>query len=103
MPPDASLGRAAKKWRSAPLGQLAGPELAGELVEHAIDDARLIASKEGVGAIDIFADDHARRHVAQLQQLEGARAQDGAHDGIDAIQAPALGGLSIDHRIADAL
>src|SRR5262249_44455246 len=89
--------------RSAAVGQLAGPQLAGELVEHAVDDPGFVAGKEGVRDVDILADDHAGRHVAELHQLKGGGAQDRADDRVDAIEAPAFGELAVDQRIDLAL
>ena len=86
-----------------PLRQLAGAQLARQAVEHAVDHPGLVALEEGVRHLDVLADDDAGRHVRELHQLEGGRAQDGAHDGIDARQAPALGQLPVDHRIDLAL
>ena len=49
--------------------------------------------------VDKFRDGHPRGHIAPLQDLIGSGAKDGAQDGIDAGQPPALGKLLVDQRI----
>src|SRR5262245_21177172 len=73
--------------------------LVGELVENAVDDFRLVLGEEGMGNVHIFGDDDAGRHVVPRHELEGSRAENGAQDGIDAGQPPALGELPVDQRI----
>src|SRR5262245_4602229 len=83
----------------APLWQIARAQLAGEGVEHTVDDAWLVTFKECVRHVDVLADDDAWRHVIELNQLEGASAQDGAQDGIDPSEPPSLRQLPVDHWI----
>src|ERR1700752_7859 len=75
------------------------PLLVAEAVEDGIDDLRLLLAEKRVRDIDIFGDDHARRHVAANEELVGAGAEDGAQDGIDAREPPALGELLVDQRV----
>ena len=75
------------------------PLLVTEPVEDAVHDLRLVFGEKGMGDVDIFGDDHARRDIAANQDLVGAGAKDGAQDGIDAGQAPALGELAVDQRV----
>ena len=62
-----------------------------------------VGPKEGAGDVDIFLDDDAHRHVLALMQFIGARAQNGAHHGLDPRQRPAaLQGrvdLAVDHDL----
>src|SRR3990170_8530593 len=92
--------------RSTPLtiacalrGELVRPRLVPEPVEDSVHDLRLLFSKKGMGDVDIFGDYHARRDIAANQDLIGAGAKDGAKDGIDAGQPPALGQLAVDQRV----
>ena len=83
--------------------ELARAQLPRELVEHRVDHAGLVAVDEGMGDIDILRHDHARRHVALAVELVGARAQDRAQHGLDALERPALRQRRVDHRIELAL
>src|SRR6185437_4591451 len=56
--------------------QAFGSDRAGETIEHAVHQPRLLAGKEGMGNIEILADDDARRHVGPREQLIDRRAQD---------------------------
>src|SRR4051794_6063819 len=76
---------------------------ARQAVEHAVHHARLLAGEESVGDIEILADHHARRHVGAAEQLVGAGAQDGAQDGLEAMQRPFLAERSRDHAVELAL
>ena len=58
-----------------------------EPVEHAVDQARLLAGEEGMSDVEIFADDDPRRHVDARQQLVGAGAQDRAQHRLEPLQA----------------
>src|SRR4029079_3048423 len=68
-------------------------------IEDAVDDFGLVLGEEGVRDVDKFRDGHPRGHIAPLQDLIGAGAKNGAQDGIDAGQPPALGKLLVDQRI----
>src|SRR5512145_2725313 len=84
-------------------GEFLRPFLMPELVEDAVDDFRLLALEEGVGKVDIFGDDDARRNVLAHQHLVSAGAKDGAQDRIDAVEPPAFGEMAVDKRIDAAL
>src|SRR5262245_48768924 len=80
-------------------GKFLRPRFVTEAIENAVDDLRLLLGKKCVSDIDIFGDDHARRHVAANEDLIGARAKNGAKDRIDAREPPALGELLVDQRV----
>src|SRR5687768_14501432 len=85
---------------SAPLGgKLLRPRFMPETIENAVHNLRLLLGEERVGDIDIFGNDHARRHVAANQDLVGAGAKDRTQDRIDAGQPPAFGKLLVNQRI----
>ena len=81
----------------------AGAQPPRQLVEHAVDDLRLLVVEERVRDVDVLVDDDAGGHVGALHQLEHAGAQDRAQDGVDAHQPPARRQLLIDERIDVAL
>ena len=54
--------------------------------------------EEGMGEIDIFADDHTGGYVAAHQHLIGAGAQDGAEDQSTRLP-PAFGQMAVDQRV----
>src|SRR5262245_36338749 len=70
-----------------------------ELVENAVHNLWLVLGEEGMRDIDIFGDDDPPRHVIPRHELEGSGAKDGAENGIDPGQAPALGELPVDQGI----
>src|SRR5206468_1274780 len=43
--------------------QFARPQFARQAIEHAVDQTGLAVGVEGIGEIDVFADDDARRHI----------------------------------------
>src|SRR5579864_5791585 len=57
---------------------LLGPQVAGNLVEYAVDHAGLLAGVEGVRDVDIFVDCDLWRHVSAMRQFVGADAQNSA-------------------------
>src|ERR1700691_6236304 len=77
--PGAASGakKRAMRWNSSRCGaavtvpplEFVRPERARQVVEHAIDHARLLAFVEGVADVEIFADHHRRRHILARQQL----------------------------------
>src|SRR5271156_4919605 len=72
-------------------GELGGPRPPRQRVEHGIDHPALFAPVKGAGDVDIFHDRDARRHVRARSELVIGRAQDRAHQGLDAPQRPSLG------------
>ena len=50
-------------------GELLRPRFVREPVENAVHDLRLFLGEEGVRDVDIFGDDHARRHVARAIRI----------------------------------
>src|SRR6185312_15252364 len=91
---------AKKRWmrsnsprgRAATAGlQIAGAQHMRDAVEHAVDQARLLAREERVGDVEILADDDTRWHVGPRQQLIGAGAQHGAQDRLEPIERPVGG------------
>ena len=74
-----------------------------DAVEHAVDDLRLVVLEERLGDVDVLVDGDAAGTSRTLHELEHAGAQDGAQDGVDANEAPAVGELLIDERIDVAL
>src|SRR5690606_12687493 len=76
-----------------------GPQFAGERIQHTIDEPGFVLVDEGVCNVDIFGDHDARGNVALAVEFEGAGAQDGAQQGLDALERPAFTQRLIDHRI----
>ena len=89
--------------RTPRLGNSSGRASRATAVEHAVHQPRLVGVEEGAGDVDIFVDDDARRHVAPLQELEDAAAQDGAERQVDARERPGRRQRRVDDRIDAAL
>src|SRR5690242_21829670 len=68
--------------------QALGSDRAGETIEDAVHQPRLLARKKGMGNIEILADDNARRHVRPREQLIDRGAQDRAQDDFEPLQRP---------------
>src|SRR6185437_4199034 len=74
--------------------QALGADRAGKAIEHAVHQSGLLAGKEGMSNIEIFADDDARRHTRPCQKLIHGNAQDRAEDDLQPLERP-IGG---EHR-----
>src|SRR3569623_298728 len=83
--------------------ELLAAQLAGELIEHGVDHAGLVALDEGGGNIGIFGNDGTSWHVAAVRPLIGAGAQGGAQHRLDALERPALLQRFVDLRVKHAL
>src|SRR5690348_100833 len=68
--------------------QALGSDRAGETIEHAVHQPRLLAGKKGMSNVEIFADDDARRHVRPRQQLVDGDAQNRAQDDFETLERP---------------
>src|SRR5258708_20600870 len=80
--------------------QVAGAQHMRDAVEHAVDEARLLAGEEGVGDVEILADDDARLHVGPRQQLVGAGAPHGAQHGLEPLERPVCGERARERAVA---
>src|SRR5690242_16731074 len=69
---------------------LARANVPGDGVQGAVDESGLGRVEEGLGQLDILVDHHLCRYVRTVHQLEGARAEDGANRGVQALELPAL-------------
>src|SRR5258708_25246373 len=76
-----------KGYRSITL-KLLGALRAGEAVEHAIRQPRLLAAEKRVSERDIFAQRHARRDVGAVRQLIGPSLEDQTQYGFEPVQRP---------------
>src|SRR5262249_5732330 len=63
--------------------EFAGAQASRKLIEHGVDHAGLVATHEGGGNIGVLGDDHARRHIAAMDQLIGAGPHRRAHPPFD--------------------
>src|SRR5436309_4146994 len=79
--------------------EFVGPHLVTETVENPIHHLGLLVGEKCMRDIVIFRDRDARRHVAALEDLIGAGAENGAENRIDAGEPPALGKLLVDQGI----
>src|ERR1700744_4996585 len=68
--------------------QALGSDRAGKTIEHAVHQPGLLAGKECMGDIEIFADDDARGHIGPRQQLVNGHAQDRAQDDLEPTERP---------------
>jgi len=82
-----------------PTRKLVATEPAGDLVQHRIHHAGLVAIDKGMRDIDIFGHDHAAGHVLAVFEFVGTRTQYRAQNGVDPLQRPAFCKRIIDQRI----
>src|ERR1700722_4247705 len=97
-PPGAASGAKKRAMRSnssrrgfavtALLPELARPQPPRQVVEHAVDQSRLLGSEERMGDVEILVDDDLGRHVRAMRQFESAAAQDGAQHGFKPDERP---------------
>src|SRR6266478_4715269 len=73
-----------------PTRKLVAAEPAGDLVEHRVHHAGLVAIDKGMRDIDIFGHDDAAGYVLAMLQFVRSRAQHRAQNGVDPLQGPAF-------------
>ena len=89
--------------RTSPDGELAATKSPRNLIQHGIDHSGFILVDEGVGDVDVFGNNHPRRHVVAMTKLIGACAQHCAQDRLDAFERPAFRQRLVDQRIEAVL
>src|SRR5437667_8100265 len=82
-----------------PTRKLVAAELAGNLIQHRVHHAGLIAIDKGMRDIDIFGHHDASGYVLAVLEFVGTRTQYRAENGVDSLQRPAFCQRIVDQRI----